>query len=99
MTLDEFERRLKVCNPRLNLRRRGRSDVVGVFDGNDFLFRLNQGELQLNGYRMKYFTDHLETHYGPIERRGRKTAVRLLEKMGKVTIHDRGYLLWGASRK
>lgn len=98
MTLSQFERNLKKIKPSLHLRQRGQMDVVGLFDGSKYLMRLNRGELNLNGFRMKYFTDSLETKMGPIQKRGRKTILSTLMRGGYIKNHEqRNLLLWGVS--
>lgn len=96
MTIDQFEVNLKKVNPRLNIKQRGYGDIVAVFDGSKYLIRMSQGEFNLSGYRKKYIMSDLSTEYGNIEKRGRKTVVRMLQKMNYVNnLEDYKLLLWG----
>lgn len=96
MTLKQFEERLKKINPKFSVRKRGTSDVAGVFIGSEYICRLTQGEFNLNGYRYKLLKPGtIEYINSNIQKRGRKTTVKLLTKYFKNKIKDRAYLLWG----
>lgn len=71
-------------------------DVGGIFRGSEYLVRITKGELNLNGYRYMFFTDTLQRLEGKIQKRGRKTIVKMLQAKGVVkTQKDRALLLWG----
>jgi len=85
MTLKRIETLLKKIDPNFNIRQRGDSDVAGVFYKNQYILRLNRGELPLNSYR---------THEG-LKRRGRYQMVRLLIRYGWIKPKHRKMLVWG----
>lgn len=96
MTLTQFEKNLRKINLRLRLRSRGYGDIVGLYDGDKYLIRMSKGELNLSGYRKKYLHGNLSVSYGVIQKRGRKTVVRMLQRMGYVkNLNDYSLLLWG----
>jgi len=96
MTLSQFQKNLKKVNPNLRIRSRGYGDIVGVFDGDRFLIRMSKGEFNLNGYRKKFIRGNLDVVYGNIQKRGRKTVTRMLQRKGYVnSIKDYRMLLWG----
>jgi hypothetical protein len=96
MTLQQFEDNLKRVNPRLRLRSRGYGDIIGLYDGDKYLIRMSKGEFNLNGYRKKYIHDNLSVSFGTIQKRGRKTVVRMLQRMGYIkNLKDYSLLLWG----
>lgn len=96
MTLNLFGKLLKQVDPRLHIRIRGPHDVGGIFRGSEYLVRITKGELNLNGYRYTHFTDTLQKVEGKIEKRGRKTIVKMLQAQGVVkTQKQRSLLLWG----
>jgi len=95
MTLQTFEQRLQSINPRFRIRQRGYGDIVGIYLGDEFIVRATKGELNLNGYRFRYYSQTMEKKEGNIMKRGRKTLVKMLERHFKDKVKDRAYLLWG----
>lgn len=97
MTLNDFETRLKKINPNFIVRKRGHRDAGGIFLGTEYIVRFTQGELNLNGYRYRYFSPNgMSYNYGNIEKRGRKTIVKMLEARHLIkNLEQRASLLWG----
>lgn len=90
-----FENLLKKINPRLHIRIRGPLDVGGIFLGSEYLVRITKGELNLNGYRYMTYTSDMQWIQGNIQKRGRKTIVKILGARIPLTPEQRGLLLWG----
>jgi len=94
MTRTELDRRLQLVDPKLHLRERGWGDIVGVFYGSEYLFRIGKGEINFNGYRYIMTDPNLNHTQGTPMKRGRKTLTRLLSRYIK-TDAQRTSLLWG----
>ena len=102
MTLSRFQYLLKKVNPKLRIRQRGYGDVGGIFVGlsgkSGYIARITKGELHLNGFRWEVVdpNDKMRTIPGKIQKRGRKTLVRLLKNWRWVKNHQQiSMLTWG----
>lgn len=95
MTLKQFEQRLKKIDPKFRVKPRGYGDITGIFHGSDYVCRATKGELNLNGYRFKYFNSDMSVSYGTIQKRGRKTLVNIIAQRFHLNTKQRAYLLWG----
>jgi len=89
MTLHEFEKRMKTICPDFKLKKRGDANIVGLYFGTEYLFRVNKGELNMLGWK-----NHTPGIAVPMSR-GRHTVVQILTKWHKIKYSDRSYLLYG----
>lgn len=94
MTLEELDARLKIIDPLLHVRYRGQGNITGVFHGSEYVTRMDYGELNVNGFRWKYYGRDLSVREGRIQKRGRKTLIKLLGNHVK-TLEDKASILWG----
>lgn len=84
MRLIDFEKAIQKYAPGIRFRYAGWGDVVGVFHNNDYLFRLNKGELSLLGY----------TKF-PHKKRGRMQALQMLVNMRWLNSLQAQKICWG----
>lgn len=96
MTLRRFEQAIKKYVPKFRIRESGFGDIVGAFVGDDYLFRLNKGELHLMSFRKSYtYKEH-----GVVKsnrRRGRMQALQLLVSMRWLTQRQAQKIMWGVN--
>lgn len=102
MTLNKFQRLLRLVNPKLTIRIAGYGDVAGVFAGRfgrlGYIARMSKGELHLDGYRFQVVDpqNNMRMIDGHIRKRGRKTLIRLLRSWGWIKNHKQVSMLsWG----
>jgi hypothetical protein len=101
MTISEFERKLKRCNPDLYIKKYG-TDKVGVHVGSKFLIRIMPGDITpYNKVRYKTIMhDKAVTNFNPkgylkikiLVGRGRMEAARILYTDRLITLSDVAYL-------
>lgn len=104
MTLNELERALKTCNPRLHIKRVA-SGKAGVHLGNRFICRIDQGDVTLyNQWRWdEGLSDQLATPLNPkgwhkykrMMKRGRAELARVLYTQRVITLSQVATVTWG----
>ena len=87
MILSDFEKRLKLLNKKLHIKRYGAS-LAGIHYGNEFICRVEQGEiLEHNVYEIRVghadqYVNHInptgEYRYRFMTRRGRREAAQII---------------------
>lgn len=85
MTVKRFEELLKKINSKFNIKFRARGYGGGVYSGNEYIARIDKGELYLHSLR---------TEEG-LKRRGRIQLVAILLNYGWIKPKDKKSLLWG----
>lgn len=90
MTLTKFEQNLQTVNPKFRIKRYG-NGIAGVFKGNQYLFRVPQGEIVINTvYEMRERSENgkLVQELMPVAR-GRYNLASLLHQRQHVTYSER----------
>jgi len=93
MTLQAFEKAVQNYVPAFHIRQ-GRGDIVGAFVNNNYLFRLNKGELHLMSWR----TPTIKTERGIAKsnrRRGRMQSLQILVNMRWLNSKQAQQIMWG----
>lgn len=97
MTIREFERRLKLCNPKLHIKTYGASKA-GVHNGNKYVCRVGPGEIMpYNQFVIEYGqADQFVTDLNPkgyykfkrLIERGRAETARVLYTQRLISLSD-----------
>jgi hypothetical protein len=104
LTINELERVLQSCNPRLHIKRVA-SGKAGVHEGNRFLCRVDQGDITLyNQWRWdEGESQQLATPLNPkgwhrykrLLKRGRAELARVLYTRRVISLADIAKVTWG----
>ena len=85
MTLQTFEKLIQAYEPRFRIRQAGYGDIVGCFLGNDYLLRLNKGDIPLYSWRDKLGK----------RKRGRMQALGIMVNHRILTQQQAQKIMWG----
>ena len=89
MTLQKLEQAIKKYVPDIWFRQAGYGDIVGVYKGSDYLFRLSKGDVPLYTWRAEVKKSDYQRYaeatgrqtYQGQKKRGRMQALQLLVTM------------------